>query len=104
MGRDHEVRGLSMQEYVPQVTDEIISRLMHHRDILLKYLEDKEKNGKTISYCPLVDCKPREKYRAALVEAVRMLEETRRSFKSKQLEELRKKLQAVLAEDAGRDL
>jgi hypothetical protein len=99
-----EDRGLSMDEYVRQVTNEITSRVEHQRDVLLKHLEDSATSGEKISYCPLVDCTPREKYRAALIEAVRVLEETRRSFKSKQLEELRKKLQAVLAEDAGREL
>ena len=99
-----EARGLSMSEYVTQVTEEITSRVAHERDVLLKHLEDSAANGGKIAYCPLVDCTPRGKYRAALIDAVRILEETRRSFKSKQLEELRKKLQTVLAEDAGREL
>ncbi len=99
-----ETRGLSMREYVTQIAEEISARVNHQRETMLKLLEAEERADGPIPYCPLVDCSPRRKYRAALTEAVRVLEETRRSFKSKQLEDLRKKLQAVLAEDADRSL
>jgi hypothetical protein len=99
-----ETRGLSMREYVTQLADEITARVVHQRQTMLKLLDAEGQAGGPISYCPLVDCSPRRKYRSALNEAVRVLEETRRSFKSKQLEDLRKKLQAVLAEDAGRSV
>jgi hypothetical protein len=47
--------------------------------------------------CPLICCPCSERLRAALIEAVAVLEETRRSFKSRQLESLRRRLQDVLA-------
>ncbi len=93
-----------MREYVTQMAEEMTARVNHQRETMLKLIEVQEQNGGPIPYCPLVDCSPRRNYRAALTEAVRVLEETRRSFKSKQLEELRKKLQAMLAEDADRSL
>ncbi len=104
MQQNGDTRGLSMREYVTQVAEEITARVNHQRETMLKLLEAEEHGNGSIPYCPLVDCSPRQKYRAALIEAVRVLEETRRSFKSKQLEDLRKKLQVVLAEDAGRSL
>ena len=47
--------------------------------------------------CPLIRCPSTERLRQALAEAVGVLEETRRSFKSRQLEALRKRLMDVLA-------
>jgi hypothetical protein len=95
-----KLRGLELSQYIKQISEEISSRVIQERDVLLKHLEDDPGNGEPISYCSLVDCAPRKKYRTVLSDAVRVLEETRRSFKSRQLEELRKKLQAVLADDA----
>jgi hypothetical protein len=48
--------------------------------------------------CPLIHCPRSDKLRRAVVEAVEVLEQTRRSFKSRQLESLRRELMAVLAE------
>jgi hypothetical protein len=50
--------------------------------------------------CLLRDCAQRRHLRRALREAIEVLEDTRRSFKSKQLEALRRQLIRVLAEDA----
>lgn len=92
------MQGLELSEYINKVSEEISERVAHERNILLKFLD--QDNHKPVDYCPLVDCEPKKKYREALWEAVRVIEETRRSFKSRQLEELRKRLQAVLAEDS----
>ena len=104
MKSNHETRGIDLREYVTKVSEEIALRVAHERDIVLTFLEDDAPKEGCIAYCPLVDCGPQQKYRAALQEAVTVLEETRRSFKSRQLEELRKKLQAVLAEDTAHKL
>ncbi len=101
MQTNHETRGIDLREYVTKVSEEIALRVAHERDVVLALLDGEEAEGGRIAYCPLVDCAPRNKYRVALQEAVNVLEETRRSFKSRQLEELRKKLQAVLAEDTA---
>ncbi len=100
---DHKSRSIDLREYVTKVSEEIVLRAVHERDVVLAFLEGEESEGDRIAYCPLVDCGPIRKYRAALQEAVTLLEETRRSFKSRQLEELRKKLQTVLAEDVARE-
>ena len=47
--------------------------------------------------CPLICCPASERLRQALVEAVAVLEQTRSSFKSRQLEALRRRLLDVLA-------
>lgn len=101
---NHETRGIDLREYVTKVSEEIALRVAHERDVVLAFLDGEESEGGRIAYCPLVNCGPHHKYRAALLEAVIVLEETRRSFKSRQLEGLRKKLQAVLAEDTARKL
>jgi len=95
---------VGLRQYVTEIARELTERVDHQREVLLKYLDDREQQGQAIDYCPLIDCSPRQKYRAALLDAIRVIEETRRSFKSRQLEELRKRLEGVLAEDAGRKL
>lgn len=101
---NHKTRGIDLREYVMRLSGEIALRVAHERDVILAYLDGEESEGGRIAYCPLVNCGPQLIYRAALQEAVTVLEETRRSFKSRQLEELRKKLQAVLAEETARKL
>ncbi|HKS97872.1 MAG TPA: hypothetical protein VJV74_17280 [Terriglobia bacterium] len=95
---------VDLREYVTEMARELTERVGHQREVLLKYLDERQPQGQAIDYCPLIDCSPRQKYRAALLEAIRVIEETRRSFKSRQLEELRKRLEGVLADDAGRKL
>ena len=48
--------------------------------------------------CNLLDCPHRRKLVGTLVETIRVLEETRRAFKSRRLEVLRKRLMDVLVE------
>ena len=50
--------------------------------------------------CILLDCPHKRKFRQTLMDVIKVLEGTRKSFKSKQLEVLRKRLIGVLAEDA----
>lgn len=51
----------------------------------------------SLAYCPLVDCEKLSRLRAAIQEAIEVLDETRSSFKSKRLEVMRKKLIDILA-------
>lgn len=99
---NRESREIDLREYVIKVSEEIALRVAHERDVVLAFLDGEQSEGGRIAFCPLVHCGPLQTYRAALQEAITVLEETRRSFKSRQLEELRKKLQAVFAEDAPR--
>lgn len=104
MKTNGELHGVTVTDYITQMAHELNERIDHQRRVLLEVVKEHENKGKPLSYCALVDCGPRRKYRQAVVNAVRVLEETRRAFKSKQLEELRKRLQALLAEDAGHEL
>ncbi len=104
MSHNGAVRDVSLAEYINQIANELTERIEHQRQTLLKVAKDSEGPGAPLSYCVLVDCGPRKKYREAVQDAVRVLEETRRAFKSRQLEELRKRLEALLAADADRRL
>jgi hypothetical protein len=50
--------------------------------------------------CPSIDCPLRRLFKQILMEAIEVLEESRKAFKSKQLEGLRKRLIRALAENA----
>lgn len=50
--------------------------------------------------CSFIDCPHKQKLKDTLLEAIRVLEDTRKAFKSRQLEVLRNKLMGVLAEGA----
>ncbi len=102
MGQNGNASGPDLREYVTEIAEELIDRIDHQREVLLKFIEDSQRQGRRIEYCPLVDCIPRQKYREAVRDAIQVLEETRRAFKSRQLEELRKRLENLLAEDAAR--
>ncbi len=90
---------LDCRDYVTQVSRELAERVMHQRDVMLKLIDLHQAREHSIDYCPLVDCAPMKGLREGLREAISVLEETRRSFKSRRLEELRLKLEALLVED-----
>jgi len=52
-----------------------------------------------LEVCIACDCPHRRMLRETLSEVIRVLEQTRKAFKSKQLEELRIRLIGVLAQD-----
>lgn len=89
---------LDFREYIATITEELKTRIEHERQATLALLDERRGEGTSIAYCPLVDCRPNRRLREAIRQAVGVLEETRRSFKSRQLEELRLKLEAALAE------
>jgi hypothetical protein len=89
---------LDLREYVTTISRELTERIEHQRQVLLRFVEESRQQGRAIDYCPLIDCPSNQRLRAGLREAVQVLEETRRCFKSRQLEELRLKLEALLSE------
>jgi hypothetical protein len=89
---------LDFREYLTTITEELKTRIEQQRQATLSLLDERWGEGPPIAYCPLVDCRPNQRLRGAIRQAVGVLEETRRSFKSRQLEELRLKLEAALAE------
>jgi len=70
--------------------------LAEHQEVLRRIGEGEDEHG--LERCP-IDCPHRTKLREVLLETIERLEESRKSFKSRQLEELRKKLIRILAED-----
>jgi len=73
---------------------------LHHRvdmqhHVLLSIL-GQIKDGCPINLCTLADCPHRRRLRRVLVETIEVLEETKKAFKSKRLESLRKRLTEVL--------
>ena len=90
---------VSVSDYITQIAEELTTRIDHQRRVLLKVVRDRETPTRPLDYCVLIDCGPRQKYREAVHDAVRVLEETRKAFKSRQLEELRNRLEDLLAAD-----
>lgn len=102
MGQNGSRLNLSLREYVTEISREVTERLTHLGTVVERVAAEGEKRRELIEFCPLVDCRARRRYRAAVQDAVRVLAETRHSFKSRQLEGLRRMLEAVLSEDGAR--
>lgn len=100
MGHNVTPASIDLREYVSEIARDLTERIEHQRAVLLKFIEDGRSQGRSIDYCPLIDCQSKKRLRDGLREAVAVLEETRRAFKSRRLEELRLKLEALLAEDS----
>lgn len=76
---------------------EIQERLQAHGSLL----ERLHSGGEEPLHCPCVKpCPHQQKLQETLLHCIRVLEDSRRSFKSRQLETLRKELIGVLAETA----
>jgi len=58
------------------------------------------KDGCPVDLCVLVNCPYRKLLRQVLAETIEVLEETKKAFKSKKLESLRKKLTVALMDIA----
>lgn len=103
---------MTVQEALRQSAEELQTRAEAHRRLLAQAMEGSrtgpgiDPSRASASFkrlndeCLLMDCPHRRRLRETLVEAIMVLEGTRKAFKSKQLEALRKKLLGVLAEDA----
>ncbi len=100
---------MSVQEAVRRSAEELQLRVETHRRLLAQALEGGDA-GPGIDAGPLTDsphgdcshedCPHRRRLRETLADVIAVLEATRKAFKSKQLETLRKRLIGVLAEDA----
>jgi len=80
-----------------QSAEDLQLRVAEHQRLLGQFQNEEASWTET---CLMLHCPCRQKLRRTVSEAIEVLEETRRAFKSKQLEQLRKKLVGVLAEDA----
>ncbi len=88
--------GVDLQEYVARVERELNGIIARQREVIEQVLKEP---AKSVPYCGIVHCERLRGYRHALEHAVHVLADTRRSFKSPQLEQLRKQLEAVLAQE-----
>jgi Mrp family chromosome partitioning ATPase len=77
---------------------ELEVRLEEQRALLraLEAVDDPLAEAANRPACSYVDCPRMRAYRNLLLDAIQVLEETRRSFKSRQLEGLRRRLAAAL--------
>lgn len=88
---------MTTREAIRRSVGELWARVDEHQRLLETALEGGPVELRT---SVLVDCPHKRQMKEVLQEVIAVLEETRRAFKSKQLEALRKKLTGLLAEDA----
>ncbi|MBW2074588.1 MAG: hypothetical protein JRI58_07570 [Deltaproteobacteria bacterium] len=86
---------MTVQEALNQSAQELQQQLEEHRRLLVRAIEG-DAGGIEIENCLLLACP----HKRTLKGVLGVLEETRKAFKSKRLEVLRKKLIRVLAENA----
>ena len=90
---------MTAQDAIRQSAEELQARVEEHRRLLLLALEGGD--GQLVeARCFYPDCPHKRRLREVVLGAIRVIEDTRRAFKSKQLEALRKRLIQVLAEEA----
>ncbi|HPD14373.1 MAG TPA: hypothetical protein PLE19_05455 [Planctomycetota bacterium] len=85
---------LPLAQVVDALAAELHERVEQQRRAIQR-LVDAQARGH--AYCPLVDCPRLARLRAAVREAIEVLEATRGAFKSHRLEVMRKKLTDVLS-------
>ena len=83
---------------VDNSTKDLHNRIDMQRHILTAVIEKKTKGLQICPDCIFSDCPHKKRLRDVLTEAIGILEDTKKAFKSKRLEMLRKKLIQVLAE------
>lgn len=76
--------------------EEINSKLSQQQYLLNSI---KEESGKIVLHNCVVDCSHKKKLNEILLDAISVLEESKKAFKSKQLEDLRKKMIKALADN-----
>jgi len=80
-------------EALKQHADTLRRELDNHRRLLEQ--ADCEQN-RQMDFCPHLQCPHEQHLQQVLQDVIDTLEETRKSFKSKQLEQLRRRMQNVL--------
>ncbi len=89
--------GITVHEALRRSAEELELQAEVHRRLLVRVVAGGEVDA---NECPLMDCPHRHKLRETLGRTITVLEETRKAFKSRRLETLRKTLIGVLAENA----
>ena len=91
--RDHWVK------IIERSTRDLHDRVNMQQNVLLTIL-GKIKSPPSLDLCSTADCPHKRQFCRVLLETIEILEETKKSFKSKRLEELRKRLTDLLKETA----
>jgi hypothetical protein len=86
-----------LKKLIERSTQDLHHRVDMQQQVLLSIL-GQIKDGCPVDLCNLVDCPHRRRLRQVLAETIEVLEETKKAFKSKRLEGLRKRLMYVLTE------
>lgn len=87
---------MTLREALIQSAHEIQRRLKEHRH-LLDQAVCQETQCSSLNVCLISNCPHKRKLKEVLIETIEALERTRSAFKSKQLEQLRRKLTRLLA-------
>lgn len=85
---------------IDKSTEDLHSRIDMQRHILTAVIEKKIKKAEICPDCVFADCPHKKRLREVLTEAIGVLEETKKAFKSKRIEALRKRLMQVLTESS----
>jgi hypothetical protein len=102
MKQDTVVKQGNRQQLIKLIersTEDLHQRVDMQHHVLLSIL-GQIKDGCPVDFCPVVDCPHRRRLRQVLAETIEVLEETKKAFKSKKLESLRKKLTVALMDIA----
>jgi hypothetical protein len=86
------------RQVVDRSWDDLQVQMERHRRLVRCALEGRAADGRE---CLLGDCPHRRMLLDLVLDSVQVLDDTRKAFKSRQLEALRKKLLRVLAEASG---
>ena len=90
---------MTVREILKHSAAELQLRAEEHQRLLFRAIEG-DGVDVPVASCVLLDCPHKRVLKETLAEAVEVLDRSRKAFKSKQLETLRKKLTRVLAEHA----
>jgi len=88
-----------LKNLIERSTQDLHDRVNMQQHILLSILGEM-KDRCPADLCSLLDCPHRRLLRQVLTETIEVLEETKKAFKSKRLEGLRKRLMDVLIKTA----
>jgi hypothetical protein len=86
-------------EILEQSLTDLQNQMERHRTILRAVVEGGPEIAAT--GCAIADCRHRRKLCTVLLEAIAAMDETRKAFKSRQLEQLRKEFARILYEEMG---
>ena len=89
-----------LAEIIDRSTEDLHNRIDMQRHILTTIIEKKIKGSEICPDCIFSDCSYKKRLGEVLTETIEVLEDTKKAFKSKRLEALRKRLTQVLVESS----